>query len=143
MHSSDITGMLKKLCAWDYLESDNNGRWTIYKLKQKVNTSTKVDTFLKRSDSKYDSGVEGGEYSTKVDTSKVNTSKVDTSKVDTSKVDTSKVDTSVSKKVNRLSKSDLEQAIMRACKQDYVKMDEVAKIIGKSVDYLKNKIFPK
>ena len=49
----------------------------------------------------------------------------------------------MSQKVNRLSKPDLEQAIMRACKHDYVKMDEVAKIIGKSVDYLKNKIFPK
>lgn len=45
MHSSDITGMLRKLCTDDYLESDNNGRWTIYKLKQKVATSDrKVDT---------------------------------------------------------------------------------------------------
>ena len=46
MHSSDITGMLKKLCADGYLESDNNGRWTIYKLKQKIDTSKKVATSM-------------------------------------------------------------------------------------------------
>jgi predicted transcriptional regulator len=45
MHSADITTLLKKLCANDYLESDNNGRWTTYKLKEKVATLTpKVDT---------------------------------------------------------------------------------------------------
>src|SRR5690606_6773098 len=42
MHSSDITGMLKKLCMDGYLASDNNGRWTIYKLVPKVATSGKV-----------------------------------------------------------------------------------------------------
>ena len=39
MHSVDITGLLKKLCADGYLESDSNGRWTTYKLIQKVATS--------------------------------------------------------------------------------------------------------
>lgn len=39
MHSADITSLLKKLCAEYYLESDNNGRWTIYKIKGKVDTS--------------------------------------------------------------------------------------------------------
>ena len=39
MHRSDITGMLKKLCTDGYLASDNNGRWTIYKLTHKVATS--------------------------------------------------------------------------------------------------------
>jgi predicted HTH transcriptional regulator len=41
LHSSDITSLLKKLCADGYLQSDNNGRWTTYKLKQKVATSDK------------------------------------------------------------------------------------------------------
>jgi len=131
MHSSDITGMLKKLCVDGYLESDNNGRWTIYKLKQKVDTSKK--------------GAESSEHSAKqlktnknIDTfgKKVDTSKVDTSKVDTSKVDTSKVASS------RLSKDELEKQIMKVCRNNYVKMEEVAIRIGKSVDYLKNKIFP-
>ena len=85
-----------------HLESDNNGRWTIYKIKGKVDT------------------IDG----------KVATSE---RKVDTSK---SKVVTS------RLSKDELEKQIMQVCKDNYIKMEEVAIRIGKSVDYLKNKIFP-
>src|SRR5699024_9182850 len=109
MHSSDITGMLRKLCTDDYLESDNNGRWTIYKLKQKVDTSDrKVDTSDKNTENQSD-------INKKVDTSD--------RKVDTSdrKVDTSKVAT-------RLSKNDLEKLIMQTCSQEYIKMEEVARI---------------
>ena len=128
MHSSDITGMLKKLCADDYLESDNNGRWTIYKLKQKVDTSyKKVDTPKKIATSdkstKYQSDI-----NREVATSD---KKVDTDR----KVDTSKVAT-------RLSRNDLEKLIMQTCAQEYIKMEAVARVIGKSEDYLKNKIFP-
>ncbi len=130
MHPSDITGMLKKLCTDGYLESDNNGRWTIYKLKQKVappdkkvdTSGRKVDTSIERTDNQEDKN-----------------KKVDTSgrKVDTSgrKVDTSKVAT-------RLLKADLEKLIMQVCADEYIKMDEIARQIGKSEDYLKNKIFP-
>ena len=101
-HSTDITGMLKKLCADGYLESDNNGRWTTYKLKQKVATSVeKVAT----SDKKVDSS-----------------------------------EKLLSPRVNR---EELEKQIMQVCKGRYVKMEEVAAEIGKSVDYLKNKIFPR
>jgi hypothetical protein len=32
---------------------------------------------------------------------------------------------------------------MKVCKHDYLKMEEVANQIGKSVDYLKNKVFPR
>jgi hypothetical protein len=141
MHSVDITDLLKKMCKNSYLESDNNGRWTIYKLNLKVDTSnTKVDT----SNTKVDTS-----SNTKIDTAfdrKVDTSfdrKVDTSdrKVDTSdtKVDTSAIN---EKAVIRLSKEELEQLIMRVCKNNYVKMEEIATIVCKSVDYLKNKIVP-
>lgn len=129
MHSADITGMLKKLCADGFLESNNNGRWTIYKLQQKVSTinkkvdtSRKVDTLHEIIENKVVSQV-------KVDTSRP---KVDTSG---NKVDTTMVGT-------RLQKSELEALIMHVCKSDYIKMDAVAKSIGKSEDYLKNKIFP-
>jgi hypothetical protein len=230
MHSVDITDLLKKMCKNSYLESDNNGRWTIYKLNLKVDTSgTKVDTSgtkVDTSGTKVDtSGTKVDTSSTKVDTSgtkvdtsgtkvdtsgtkvdtsnrkvdtssntKINTSfdrkvdssfdrkvdtsfdrKVDTSfgrKVDTSstKVDTSnrKVDTSSNTKINtafgrkvdtsfgrkvdtsainekaviRLSKEELEQLIMRVCKNNYVKLEKIATIVCKSVDYLKNKIVP-
>jgi len=48
MHRSDITGMLKKLCTDGYLASDNNGRWTIYKLTHKVATSYEVPFYYKK-----------------------------------------------------------------------------------------------
>ena len=154
MHSVDITALLKKLCTNDFLESDNNGRWTTYKIKRKVDTSEQKVATLDR----------------KVDTSKgkVATSREDTvnqtekaaalgkkvatldRKVDTSeqkvatldrKVDTSneKVDTS---NRTRLDKESLEMQIMQVCRNNYVKMEDVGIIIGKSFDYLKNKIFP-
>ena len=37
---------------------------------------------------------------------------------------------------------ELEKAIMRVCKSNYVKMELVTKTLGKSFDYMKNKIFP-
>jgi predicted HTH transcriptional regulator len=126
MHSTDITNLLKKLCSENYLESDNNGRWTIYKIKQKVDTSlTEVDTSI------LDADIQGAN-NTKVDT--LNT------KVDTLNT---KVDTSDNKVAIRYTKDELELLIMKVCKHDYLKMDEVANQIGKSVDYLKNKVFPR
>lgn len=80
------------MCVNGYLESDNYGRWTTYKIKQKVETSNR-----------------------KVDTSKIST---------------------------RLSRPELEKLIMSVCLYDYKKMEYVAYSIGKSEDYLKNKIFP-
>ena len=253
IHSSDITSLLKKLCVNNYLISDNNGRWTTYKLKSKVDTSkeeeestqdfdnqldktVKVDTSeaknklrkvdtSKKSVKKPQNTDNQTNKTAKVDTSEVknklrkvdtsenssktiknidnqinNTSKVDTSeaknklrkvdtsekniktrqnidnqinktaKVDTSeaknklrKVDTSKknvkkiqntdnqtykvskVDTSKllkSKKTTMLNRKDLETEILKICKIEYIKMEDVATKLGKSVDYLKNKIFP-
>ena len=99
-----------------YLESDNKRRWANYHIKgKKVATSDQ-----------------------KVDTSK--TKKVDTSdqKVDTSKIQ--KVDTSNLTK--RISKGGLEFLIMDICNEKYVKMEVIAEQVGRSLDYLKNKIFP-
>lgn len=113
------------LTLYGYLESDYKGRWTIYKL------NTKVDTSLK-----------------KVDTSSIHGENKDVSDTEressTGKVDTSdpKVDTSILISSGRLKKVELEQQIIVACKDNYLKMDEVANRIGTSVDYLKNKIFP-
>jgi len=126
MHSTDITNLLKKLCSENYLESDNNGRWTIYKIKQKVDTSlTEVDTSV-----------------LDADIQEANNTKVDTlnTKVDTLNT---KVDTSDNKVATRYTKDELELLIMKVCKHDYLKMEEVANQIGKSVDYLKNKVFPR
>ena len=65
-------------------------------------------------------------------------------KVDTSsqKVDTSdpKVDTSKSKR--RINRGELESLIMDICNEKYVKMEAIAEQTQRSLDYLKNKIFP-
>ena len=102
-----------------YLESDNKRRWANYHIKgEKVATSNQ-----------------------KVATSK--TKKVATSdqKVDTSdqKVDTSdqKVDTSKTKK--NLRKKDLEEEILKLCNNRFRKKDELASLLGKSENYLKDK----
>ena len=102
-----------------YLESDNKRRWANYHIKgEKVATSNQ-----------------------KVATSK--TKKVATSeqKVATSeqKVDTSeqKVDTSKTKK--NLRKKDLEEEILKLCNNRFRKKDELASLLGKSENYLKDK----
>lgn len=147
IHSTDISAMLRKLCDYNFLESDNKGRWTTYKLAKKVATlHDKVDT----------SGTKVDTSGTKVDTSSkkhhnqrsINHGMVDSDtkitnredKVDTfgNKVDTSRKNISV-----RLQRSELEELIMDICKGRYVKMEDVAIQIDRSIDYLKNKIFPK
>jgi hypothetical protein len=55
-----------------------------------------------------------------------------------------KVDTSKQKVASSyLNRDELEKQIMFVCKTHYVKMEYIAKEIDKSIDYLKNKIFPK
>ena len=130
LHPTDITYLLKGLVERGYLESDNKRRWANYHIKgKKVATSSqKVDTSSQKVDTS----------SQKVDTSsqKVDTSK--TKKVDTSK--TKKVDTSNLTK--RISKGGLEFLIMDICNEKYVKMEVIAEQVERSLDYLKNKIFP-
>ena len=116
LHPADITFLLKGLVERGYLESDNKRRWANYHIKgEKVDTSKteKVDT-----------------SSQKVDTSKAE--KVDTS---SQKVDTSNL-------TKRISKGGLEFLIMDICNEKYVKMEVIAEQVGRSLDYLKNKIFP-
>ena len=122
LHSADITKMLKELCDDGYLVSVGVGRGTKYFINNKVDTSdVKVDT----------SGA-------KVDTS---CAKVDTScaKVDTScaKVDTSELDSKA-----RFGKEELEKLILSKA-QDYATIEEIATCVGRSVDYIKNKVMPR
>jgi len=114
MHSSDITGMLKKLCADGYLESDNNGRWTIYKLKQKIDTSKKVATSLEVVENQ----------------NKTNKEVATSGK---------KVATSMPK---NLKKEALEKIILTLCKDRYVKKEEIAEQLGRAENYIRNKILP-
>jgi len=150
LHSSDITSLLKKLCADGYLQSDNNGRWTTYKLKQKVATSDKkvatssrkVDTSDEKVDTSKESVKNEGSRDGKVATSdkKVATSsrKVATSnkKVDTYGVNITEI------KGKNIKRDELELIILKICKEKYVKKEELAAILGKSENYIRNKILP-
>ena len=121
MHPTDITNLLKKLVDKGYLESDNKRRWAIYQLKgRKVATS------------------EEGKVATstpKVATSEEGKVATSTPKVATS---TSKVDSSIIVK-KRMSKQELENEIMKLCKGVYRKKEELAILLGKSENYLKDK----
>ncbi len=110
IHSVDITGLLRKLCIEGYLESDNNGRWTIYKIRYKVATlEEKVAT----------------------PEEKVATPEV--------KVATPDFD---SFRGRSLKPEELEKAILLICKDNYVKKNKLAQMLGKSEDYLRNKVLP-
>ena len=134
-----------------YLESDNKRRWANYHIKgekvatsdQKVATSNqKVATSKTKKVATSEQKVDTSEQ--KVDTSeqKVDTSeqKVDTFK--TKKVDTSDQKVDTSNLTKRISKGGLEFLIMDICNEKYVKMEVIAEQVGRSLDYLKNKIFP-
>lgn len=135
IHSSDITGLLKKLVAEKYLESDNNGRWTIYKIRQKVASSKKVATSSETIDNQVYSKKKVATSDQKVDTS---SPKVDTSikKVATSDLQLETVQRKNTKRV------ELEMLILKICKEQYVKKEEIAKLLGKSEDYIRNRILP-
>lgn len=128
MHNADITGMLQKLCKEGYLSSDNNGRWTIYELKRKVDSSNrKVATSSKNIDNQENTNKEVATSGKKVATSD-------------KKVATPKVDTSIPK---NMKKEDLEKIILKFCKSRYVKKEEIAEHVGRSENYIRNKILPR
>ncbi|MEA4936682.1 MAG: ATP-binding protein [Paludibacter sp.] len=135
LHSSDITGMLKKLCAEDYLESDNNGRWTIYKLKQntdlsggKVASSGKVATFGNVDDNQLDEGKRLASSGEKVASSE-------------KKVASSGDMPEFYGKNKKW--EELERIVLELCKDDYIKKEELAVQLGKSENYVRNKILPR
>lgn len=119
LHRSDITHLLKKLCMEGYLESDNNGRWTTYKIKASVDTST-----------------EKGATSTKKGATF--TPKVATSDLD---IEMSDIGDKPYQGKN-LKREELEKIILRLCKNRHMKKEELANELGKSESYIRNKILP-
>lgn len=166
LHSSDITDLLKKLCSEEYLESDNNGRWTIYKLKvrERITRKKEKNKSWHPTESEKADAIKFKMVDQDVDTKKDATGKrkVATSGEDTvyqehntKKVATSqkKVATSGKKvatsekqeqsgKSRSMKRNELEEAILRLCKNDYIKKEELATQLGKSEDYIRNKILP-
>ena len=140
IHRTDITALLQQLCKQGFLVSENKGRWTTYHLNYNYIKESENFTTIKEDGVK----VKVDTSSSKVDTS---TSKVDTStpKVDTStpKVDSLKENVDNERNNKRLPRKVLYKEICLICENDYKTLEDVSQILGKSADYLKNKIFPK
>ena len=113
MHRSDITKILQELCKQGYLLSDNKGRWTVYHLNTEYQKPNEL------------------EISSNLDTSGSN--------LDTSG---SNLDT-FDKIPKRLSKEKLEELILQSCKENYLTIDQISKVVGRSLAYLQNDFLPK
>jgi predicted HTH transcriptional regulator len=170
-HRSEITRILQDLCKQGYLTSDNKGRWTTYHLNtefrnnanvgtlhnanvdssdaSKVNTSksANVDSSLKLSDIKSASKIDSA--NSNVDSSKVNKGDSSNAKGNTyAKGNTSRIAKgNTSKDVKgytkqRLSKEELQTNILKFCELEFYSISEIAKHVGKDVEYLKKKVIP-
>jgi len=161
MHSSDITSMLKKMCVDGYLEAENYGRWTTYKIKPKVATLNTnlatLNTNLATSNRKVDTSTcKVATYRTKVDALKECTDnqdnvdgKDDTSSGKVARLRDRNLATSdpnlatLTELPKRMSATKMENIIMRICKDNYVKKEELAELLNRSENYIRNEIIPK
>ena len=141
LHPTDITYLLKGLVERGYLESDNKRRWANYHIKgKKVATSSqKVDTSKTKKVDTSSQKVDTSSQKVATSSQKVATSsqKVATSKSKKVATSSQKVDTSYPKK--NLRKKDLEEEILKLCKDRFRKKEELASLLGKSENYLKDK----
>ena len=139
-HRTDITKILQDLCKSKFLLSENKSRWTTYHL----NTNFLNDIQQENNEDLDSSTPKVGSLSPNLDTSQLKFDsldpKVGSSKVGSSKVGSSKVGSSVSKK---MSNENLFRLILIACNDDYLSPEEIALVVNKKIDYLKNKIIPK
>lgn len=139
LHSAEITTMLRKLCDDGYLESDNNGRWSIYKLREKVASSEKLATSLKPTEYQTDTHVKVATSNAKVATF---VEGADNHGYKHERVASSrkKVASSLSKNRKR---AELEAFILSLCKGAYITKEEIADRVNRSENYIRNKILPK
>jgi ATP-dependent DNA helicase RecG len=145
LHRTDITTLLQSLCKAGYLTSENKGRWTTYHLNKHF-PRTNINQ-LEAKVATFDDAKVATSNDAKVATS--NDAKVATSndaKVATS--NSAKVATSNSAKVaspaapakQKLPKEQLYELIKKACEEEFLTIEEIAVVVGKDYQYLKNKI---
>ena len=106
----------------DYLEAENYGRWTTYKIKHKVASSDrKVAT--------------SGE--------KVATSGENLASSGGNLASSGGNLASLTELPKRISIEKMEDIIMRICKDNYVKKEDLATLLNRSENYIRNEILPK
>jgi predicted HTH transcriptional regulator len=121
-HRADITALLKGLVAKDYLETDNKGRWTMYRLKGlKVATSDGKDATSNR---------------------KVATSDGKDATSETKDATSNEKDATIIKPKARFTRTELEAEILSYCRDYYRTKEELATYLNLSESYLRNKILP-
>lgn len=138
IHKTDITELLREMCASGLLVAEGYGRGTKYRLINLLAKDATSDAKVATSDAK-------------VATSSVNVATSNANKVATSninKVATS--DTKVATSENNQQKSikkrmkptELDRLISEKC-EDWISLDELAVAINRSYTYLRNKVIPR
>ena len=140
-HRSDITKMLKKLCNEGFLISAGNGRGTKYHINESEGKVDSSENNMESSGTKVGTSENNIESSgTKVGTSENNIENSGT-KVGTSEnnIESSGTKVGTSK---RLKFEEL-QSIIMSIAEDYITINEIAKKVDRTIDYIANKIIPK
>ena len=155
-HRSDITKLLRELCAGKYLISEGVGRGTKYKIAHPAsnddgNDTSNDDSKVKKTTSKAKkttSRIENDASKEENDASKINND-ASNAKNDASKINNnaSKVDNNASKVENNASNqtskktNKVQKQILEVC-ANYLSLTEIAEKVNKSIPYLNNIIIP-
>lgn len=139
-HPSEISKLLKDLCAAGYLFPSGKGRGTVYQLNTQYKPSqidsTIIPTGTQRSLFESDNSSPISETA-KEDTSRL---KEDTSRL---KEDTSRLKEDTSETQKRLNPDALNALIIAYCQTEFKSVEEIGKYSGKKPKYLKDKIIPR
>ena len=124
-HSSEISKMLKILCAHNYLIPFGKGRGTSYKLNKELKKVSIGDIKNTLANSMDTSGSNMDTSGNNMDTSRNN--------METKTVESSK---------KRMKKSELNNKILSVCFGEYKTLSEISILINRDSKYLKNDIIP-
>ena len=154
-HRSDITKMLKKLCNEGFLISAGNGRGTKYHINESEGKVDSSENNMESSGTKVGTSENNIESSgTKVGTSENNIENSGT-KVGTSENNIENSGTKVGTSENNIESSGTKvgtskrlkfeelQSIIMSIAEDYITINEIAKKVDRTIDYIANKIIPK
>ena len=130
-HRTDITKILQDLSKQGYLLSNSKGRWTTYHLNKEFNKEGIDDISI------------AGSIPQVPTSGEVLTPNLDTL---TPNLDTltPNLDTSSTNHISkRMSKGDVENAFLTICKDHYKSSEEIASILNRNTNYIKNDFLPK
>ena len=140
-HPSDITQLLKTLCQEGYLISSGIGKGTRYIINDRYLSFEKEASF--GYDFSHDYA--GSSEFLNVDSSETNVASSATNvasfatNVDSSESNVASLDVLTKPRRGKASMAQLQGMILSFCKEDYKSLEEIAKGVGKTIKYLKNR----